>query len=93
MVGPDPFIVIGPHTIRELLRKEERASRERHWQLLRGMRHAKLLMGGYNLSRFKTIIRLPRNKLRLLVAFYTGHCRLKKHMFNMGLASCADCRF
>ena len=48
---------------------------------------------GTTSTGFKTIIRLPRNKLRLLVAFYTGHCRLKKHMFNMGLASCADCRF
>lgn len=34
---------------------------------------------GYNLSRFKIVINLPRNKFRLLVSFYTGHCNLKKH--------------
>ncbi len=93
MVGPEPFIAVGPHTIRELLRKEERAGRERHWQQILGMYHARLLMGGYDLKRFKVVITLPRNKFRLLVAFYIGHCRLKKHLFNMGLASFANCRF
>nr|AMS38365.1 hypothetical protein [Bactrocera tryoni] len=93
MVGPEPFIAVGPHTIKELLRKEEGVGRERYWQQLQGMRHAKLLMGGYNLSRFKYVINLPRDKLKLLVAFYTGHCKLNKHLYNMGLSSCANCRF
>ena len=51
------------------------------------MRHARLL------KEFQTVINLPRNKFRLLVAFYTGHCRLNKHLFNMGLVSSANCRF
>ncbi len=45
MVGSEPYIAVGPHTIKEQFRKEERAGRERHWQLLQGMRHARLLMG------------------------------------------------
>ncbi|XP_049304030.1 uncharacterized protein LOC125776332 [Bactrocera dorsalis] len=93
MVGPEPFTGVGPHTIKELLRKEEREGREGHWQRAHGMRHAKLLIGGYNLKRFKSIINLPRIKLRLLVAFYTGHCKLKRHMYNLGLAACSNCRF
>ncbi|XP_069966728.1 uncharacterized protein [Bactrocera oleae] len=93
MVGPEPYLAVGPHTIKELLRREERADREIHWQQLQGMHHARLLMGGYDLKRFNAIINLPRNKFRLLVAFYTGHCRLKKHLFNMGIASSANCRF
>ena len=93
MVGLEPYIAVGSDAVKQLLRKEERVGRERHWQQLQGMRHARLLMGGYDHSRFKNVINLPRNKIRLLVAFYTGHCWLKKHLFNMGLVSCANCRF
>ncbi|XP_039958501.1 uncharacterized protein LOC120773580 [Bactrocera tryoni] len=93
MVGPEPFIAVGPHTIKEQVRNDVAVGREIHWQHLSGLRHAKLLMKSYNLKRFKCIINLPRNKIRLLIAFYTGHCKLKKHLFNMGLASCANCRF
>ncbi len=93
MMGPEPYIAVGPHTIKELLRTEERSSRDSHWQQTAGMRQAKLLLGGFNLARFRAIINLPRDKLRLLVALYTGHCRLKKHLSNMGLASCGNCRF
>ncbi|XP_050325730.1 uncharacterized protein LOC126756583 [Bactrocera neohumeralis] len=93
MMGPEPFIGVGPHTIKELLRKEEGVGREEHWQQTRGMRHANLLIGGYNLSRFKVVINLLRNKLRLLVVWYTDHCKLNRHLYNMGLSSCENCRF
>ncbi|XP_050335810.1 uncharacterized protein LOC126762809 [Bactrocera neohumeralis] len=59
MWGPEPSVAVGPHTLKELLRTEEREDRERHWRQAAGMRHAKLLLGGYNLSRFKELINLP----------------------------------
>jgi hypothetical protein len=31
------------------------------------------------------LLRLPRSKLRILVAPITGHCPLNKHLHNMGL--------
>ena len=50
-------------------------------------------MGGYDPRKCKNVINLPRNKFRLLVVFYIGHCRLKKHLYQMGSASCANYRF
>uniref|UniRef100_A0A0K8UJZ2 RNase H type-1 domain-containing protein n=1 Tax=Bactrocera latifrons TaxID=174628 RepID=A0A0K8UJZ2_BACLA len=70
MVGPEPFIAVGRHTIKEQFRKDAAMGREIHWQQLPGLRHAKLLMKGYNLKRFKLIINLPRDKVRLLVVKY-----------------------
>uniref|UniRef100_A0A0K8U2D3 RNase H type-1 domain-containing protein n=1 Tax=Bactrocera latifrons TaxID=174628 RepID=A0A0K8U2D3_BACLA len=37
MVGPEPFTAVGPHTVKELLRKEERVCMERYWQRAHGM--------------------------------------------------------
>ena len=51
MVRPEPCVAVGPHTIKELLRREERAGRERHWQQLQGMRHAEFPMWSYELNR------------------------------------------
>ena len=56
-------------------------------------RYAKLLLGEYNLARFRDMINFPRDKFRLLVPLYTGHCRLKKHLANMGITSCGTYRF
>lgn len=50
-------------------------------------------MGGSNFSRLKSVIKLLRDKFRLLVAVYTEHCKLKKHLFNMSKASCVNCQF
>ncbi len=40
-------------------------------------------------ARFIDMINLPRGKFRLLFALYTGHCLLKKHLSNVGMAACA----
>ncbi|XP_049315637.1 uncharacterized protein LOC125779115 [Bactrocera dorsalis] len=32
MLRPEPYIAVGPHTLKELLRTEEREDRERHWR-------------------------------------------------------------
>lgn len=54
MAGPDSCIAVGPHTIKELLHKEERVGMEKYWRKLTGMCLAKFLMGGYNLTKFKS---------------------------------------
>lgn len=71
IVGPKSYIKVGPHTIKELLRKNEKVGREKYWQQLQGLPHTRLLIGGYKPSRFKSVINLSRNKFRLLVSFYT----------------------
>ncbi|XP_049316976.1 uncharacterized protein LOC125779747 [Bactrocera dorsalis] len=36
MVGPEPFMGVGPHALKEQLRKEEVEDREQHWHQTRG---------------------------------------------------------
>lgn len=63
MVGPEPYVPLGPHTIiKDLLYNKKRVSREGHWPQLQDMRHARLVIGGYNLSGLKIVINLPKNK-------------------------------
>lgn len=50
MVGLELFIAVGPHTIKELLRNEERLSRKKYWQQFTGMRQTKITISGYILD-------------------------------------------
>ena len=83
---------INTHTIKKLLRNEESVDGKKYLQQLQGKRTAKLLMGGYNLTGFENVTNLMKDKFRILISFYTGHYKLKKHLFNMGLAFCENCR-
>lgn len=53
MVVSESCIAVDPHTIKELLRKEQSVCRKRYWQQFKGMLQTKLLMLDYNLTRFK----------------------------------------
>ena len=44
------------------------------------------------MSRFKKIINLKKNNLRIITVFLTGHCRLNEHLFRIGLATDDQCR-
>lgn len=43
-IGPEPIFAVGPHTLRDELRKKERASRNRHWQQMPVLRQARLFL-------------------------------------------------
>lgn len=92
LFGPEPFCGIGMNTIRKELRSEEEREKIKHWNNLPGMRQSKTLLGGYNLGRYRTIIRLDKARLRTLTGFLTGHCRLRKHLRTLGLEEEDDCR-
>lgn len=83
MMGPESRIVVRSHTMKEVLRMDERVE----------VTGSKLLLGVYNLASFKAMINLRGDKFRLLIALYTGNYRLKKHLSNMHIASCGNCRF
>lgn len=36
---------------------------------------------------------LTKQSLRIVTGLLTGHCRLTKHLFNMGLADKFNCKF
>jgi len=92
-VGPEPFCGIGMNTIRKELWTQEEKEKCEHWKNLPGMRQSKTLLGGYNLGRYRTMIKLDKNRLRTLTGFLTGHCRLRKHIRTLGLEEEDVCRF
>lgn len=61
------------------------------WQQTTGMPHVKLLLGGYNLARFRAMIILPGTSSGSGALHW--HCRLKKHLSNVSVDSCGTCRF
>ncbi|XP_052842614.1 uncharacterized protein LOC128256356 [Drosophila gunungcola] len=93
LVGPEPYCGIGRHTIKEYLRKAEGAMRQEHWRNTPGLRQAKTQINNYNKKRFKELIQLGKNSLRIVTGLLTGHCRLKSHLGKMGITSSGTCRF
>jgi len=60
-VGPEPFCGIGMNTIRKELRTQEEKEKCEHWKNLPGMMQSRTLLGGYNLGRYRTMIKLDKN--------------------------------
>ncbi|XP_017483511.1 PREDICTED: uncharacterized protein LOC108372329 [Rhagoletis zephyria] len=92
-IRPEPFLAIGPSTIKEELRKERNRLRNQHWGNTTGLRQAKHLLGGYNLTRYGETLNLSKGKLRIITGFLTGHCRLRGHLHKLGIWSNDLCRF
>lgn len=57
------------------------------------MRQAKELITGHSHRVTVQALSLTQNQLRIATRALTGHCRLRRHMFNLGLADTAVCRF
>ena len=65
----------------------------REWAKLPGLKHSKITMGGYNPKRTTELMLLNRDKVRVVTGFLTGHCRLGKHLRQLGIAEEGVCRF
>lgn len=91
--GPEPFSGIGSNCIQRLLKEQEEEKWAKYWSNLPGLRQSKIMLGKFNRSRSNILVQLDRNKLRILTGFLTGHCKLKKHLKNMGLENDSTCRF
>lgn len=62
------------------------------WQTGAGCRQARATIRPPCRTATKYYLRLSRERLRLLVGFLTGHCRLNKHLHTMGLVQSPLCR-
>ncbi len=91
LVGPEPAIGLATSTVRESIADWMRKSQEKQWKMVTGCRQAKLSLIGTNCPFAKRAISLPRVKLKALVEFVTGHCRLRKHMSNIGIEEDPTC--
>ena len=58
-----------------------------------GTRHSKIVINEFSESRTKKLLKLQRNELREVTAFYTGHGKFRRHLQNMRLAEDSKCKF
>jgi hypothetical protein len=78
-------------------RKERECLLKAHcalWSLESSCRQSRIWMKKPNLGLTRYLLRLPSSKLRILVVLITGHCRLNKHLYNMGVSDepiCVAC--
>jgi hypothetical protein len=56
-----------------------------------GLNQAKGLILRPSARREKGLLKLNRDQLRWIVGLFTGHCRLKKHLFKLGLMDDPTC--
>lgn len=93
LTGPAPFCGVNSSTIDKILKDIYIEEWKTEWANTPGCRQSKLLLGQYNQKRSEECLRLPRNRLRILTGFLTGHCRLRKHLKNIGIVDEDHCRF
>lgn len=93
LYGPEPYCGIPKSLARRCLEEEVKIRATEAWTNTPGLKHSKALIRPYEAKRSKELIGLSRNKLRLVVRALTGHCRLNKHMANIGLSDSKMCRF
>ena len=90
--GPEPFCVVPKCFLKERIGQWETNKKVSYWLKIPGQRQAKLFLK-HSAKRTKQIITLSKQELRSLTGLLTGHCPLRYHLNNMGLAEDNRCRY
>ena len=63
------------------------------WQQIPSLTHSKAFIK-CPMEQRKTdrLLEFSRTNLKTLVGLYTGHCKLNRHMFRLGLSQTEECR-
>lgn len=72
-------------TYHRIIQTQEEAAQNVSWENFTNFKHSKVFLGNFKKQKAKTILELSKNRLRVLIAFLTGHCRLRKHMARINL--------
>lgn len=91
-VGPEPVLGIAYNTAKHTIVIREKEKSKRYWERLPGLNHSKAFIPDMTKKVTDTIRELGRKHLKALMGMYTGHCRLRHHMYRIGLAESAECR-
>lgn len=93
LVGPEPFCGITKRKAYSLLNSTEKSEAIKLWKFAKGQKQAKALIKGFNNKLSKELLQLKRHKTCAVTRILTGHCKLNKHLFQMGMKQDATCRF
>ncbi|XP_046145392.1 uncharacterized protein LOC123988683 [Osmia bicornis bicornis] len=91
--SPDTAYRIGVdrRTAKETVREWACTQTHLTWNSTQGIRHTKAMFKGPSTRLGKTVIRLDRNQLRLLVGLITGHWYTSKHFMHLGTGNEPRC--
>ncbi|XP_046145429.1 uncharacterized protein LOC123988721 [Osmia bicornis bicornis] len=91
--SPDTAYRIGVdrQTAKETVREWVCTQTHLTWNSTQEMRHTKAMFKGPSSRLGKTVIRLDRNQLRLLVGLITGHWYTSKHFMHLGAGNEPRC--
>jgi len=93
MVGPEPFCGIGKNAITEEVRLATSQEWLSYWNNHVALRQAKTMLSGFTERKHRFCIQLNKGQLRAITNLLTGHGRLNKHLYRMGLKDSSLCRF
>jgi ribonuclease HI/Fe2+ transport system protein FeoA len=89
--GPEPFCGITKRKAYSLLHNLEKTKALELWMSSKGSKHSKSLIKGYNNKMARELLQLKRHKTCTVTRTRTGHCKLNKHLFQMGMKQDAVC--
>lgn len=92
LVGPEPSCGIAYETARATVRELLRQQHNSHWSEVFGLRQSRLFIHGPSRTRTLKLLQLNKKQLRKVVGLFTGHCQLRKHLNNIGVADDPACR-
>ncbi|CAH0712851.1 unnamed protein product, partial [Brenthis ino] len=90
--GPEPFCGIAKQHAYSILKIHCNRQALQEWQSTSGQIHSKALIKGYRKKFTKELLQLNKYKTSAVTRILTGHCKLNKHMFTLGLSQTAMCR-
>jgi hypothetical protein len=90
-IGPEPACGISVGVATKAFRDWTNRNHKKHWESITGLTQAKGLTLGPSARRMKDLLKLNRDQLRWVVELFTGHCRLKGHLFKLGLTDDPIC--
>lgn len=92
LIGPEPTCGIAYEVIKQEAKNILRKRHEKSWRLISGQNQSKAFLDKPTSNRAKNLLNMSRTKLRIMTGLITGHCRLNKHLYNMGLKTDPTCR-
>ncbi|KAJ8910772.1 hypothetical protein NQ315_008893 [Exocentrus adspersus] len=92
--GPEPILGITRGSIRAILSKWAYQRLGMSWRMNTGCRQAHDFLDGPDKSRTVWLLNLGRRNLNQMVGILTGHCRLRGHLYLIGIEEsplCSKC--
>ena len=91
-IGPEPFCGIAISSIKTAIFEWLIDQASIYWNRQQIADHSRLFVPGLMNRRTRSLMNMSVRKVRVLVAFLTGHARVQKHLHRMGIRGSSICR-